>query len=396
MKKTLIAVAALVATGAFAQSSVTIRGSFDTGLVSYDMKGAKVTGVGSNLSSTSAFFFEGTGDLGGGLKANFRLESDFNTASVGGNTGTTANVASSAGAAGGSSGITNGTASTFGNGEVFVALDGGFGNLKLGAMNNLGLEQHLTAQPFGTAIGSGFRATSTSAANAGSTALVRNDNTFAYTTPSFSGITGTWIARKQQTNSSALLNTNYSASLGVQQQSAVSEVGLRYNAGPLNVIASRSGEDATNVQATTAGTGAPKFGNKGTLTVLGANYNLGALTLYAGYQNQKSDNGAVAQSATTGVNVGAKYVMGVNTFMANAGRLSGANTAANVAASNNNSASLIGLGYEYALAKNAAVVARYERIGDNAALGVAATTGYAAVAGNNDRTRMGVGIRYNF
>jgi predicted porin len=396
MKKTLIAVAALVATGAFAQS-VTIRGSFDTGLVQYNMKGAQVTGIGSNLSSTSALFFEGNSDLGGGLKTSFRFETDLNTASTAGNTGAASNVASAAGAnAAAGSGIFNGAASVLGNGEVFLAVGGAAkGTLTLGTMNNVGLRAHLAANPFGTAIGSGFRATSTSAANAGSTAAVRNDNTFAYDTPNFGGFTGTWLARKAQTTASLLGNTNYSSSLGAQQQSAVSELALAYNAGPLNAILGRSTEDATVVNAITAGTGVAALGNKGTLTSLAANYNMGATTFYAGYQGQKSVSAAgVAQRDTTAFNIAAKYVMGVNTFMVNMGRLSGATNKDTIGTST--SASLVGLGYEYALAKNAALVARYERIADTAALGVAATTGYNVVAGNTDRTRMGVGLRYNF
>jgi len=397
MKKTLIAVAALVATGAFAQS-VTIRGSFDTGLVQYNMKGAQVTGIGSNLSSTSALFFEGNSDLGGGLKTSFRFETDLNTASTLGNTGAASNLASATGTntTASTTGLYNGAASVLGNGEVFVSLGGAAtGTLTLGTMNNVGLRAHGTANPLGTAIGSGFRATSTSAANAGSTAAVRNDNTFAYDTPNFGGFTGTWLARKAQTTSSLLGNTNYSSSLGVQQQSAVSELALAYSAGPLNAILGRSTEDATVVTAITAGTGAAALGNKGTLTSLAANYNMGATTYYAGYQGQKSVSAAgVAQRDTTAFNIAAKYIMGVNTFMVNMGRLSGATTAATIGTST--SASLLGLGYEYALAKNAALVARYERIADTTALGVAATTGYNVVAGNTDRTRMGVGLRYNF
>jgi len=402
MKKTLIAVAALVATGAFAQS-VTIRGSFDTGLVQLNMKGAQVTGIGSNLSSTSALFFEGNSDLGGGLKTSFRYETDLNTASTLGNTGSTGNLAGATtanptGAPGSGAGFFNGSASVLGNGEVFLAVGGArTGTLTLGTMNNVGLRAHGTANPLGTAIGSGFRATSTSAANAGSTAAVRNDNTFAYDTPNFGGFTGTWLARKAQNSSASSGNTNYSSSLGAQQQSAVSELALAYNKGPLNAILARSTEDATvvnTVAIAASGVAATSLGNKGTLTSLAANYNMGATTYYAGYQGQKSVNGAgVAQRDTTAFNIAAKYVMGVNTFMVNLGRLTGATSAANIGTSS--TASLVGLGYEYALAKNAALVARYERIAD-AAVGVAATTGYAAVTGNTDRTRMGVGLRYNF
>ena len=76
MKKTLVAIAALAVTGAvFAQSSVSIYGTVDAGY------GARTTnGVdgkfqfGGSGNSTSNIGFRGTEDLGGGLKANFGLE----------------------------------------------------------------------------------------------------------------------------------------------------------------------------------------------------------------------------------------------------------------------------------------------------------------------------------
>jgi len=81
MKKSLIALAALatVATAAQAQSSVTIYGIIDVGMV-------RASGLTGDLSATTMtaplatnrFGFRGSEDLGGGLKANFNLESGFN------------------------------------------------------------------------------------------------------------------------------------------------------------------------------------------------------------------------------------------------------------------------------------------------------------------------------
>jgi len=385
MKKTLIAIAALAATGAFAQSTVTIDGVVDAGYVSYDMKGAKTSGVDRNLSSTSQINFRVSSDLGGGLKAAWRSETDFTVTSNGANQGTTANVASAAGAnAAAASGITNGTQSTFMNGEQILSLNGGFGGVAFGAINNAALFAHLYSQPFGTAIGSGFRATSGSA----TTASVRNDNTMQYTSPVFAGgLKVNFINRKAQNGSASSANANYNASLGAQQLASVNSLAAVYNAGPINFIATRDVEDATGVNTPAAGTGATTVGNRNTYTSLAGNYNMGAATVYAGWQTNKavSTAGLTATDRST-TTLGAQYVMGVNTFMGSVQRA-------------NNSllgttSSLVGLGYEYALSKTAAVVARYERIADQA--GFAATTGYASAAGNNDRTRMGVGLRVGF
>jgi len=89
MKKSLIALAALatVATAAQAQSSVTIYGIVDLGILGVSKTtsdAGRLTAVASGPLSTSRLGFKGTEDLGGGLKANFTLESELN-ADVGSN-----------------------------------------------------------------------------------------------------------------------------------------------------------------------------------------------------------------------------------------------------------------------------------------------------------------------
>jgi predicted porin len=81
MKKLLIASAALamVAGTAQAQSSVTVYGIVDAGVVTTDGATAgRTTGVSSGVLSTSRLGFRGTEDLGGGLTANFNLETTLN------------------------------------------------------------------------------------------------------------------------------------------------------------------------------------------------------------------------------------------------------------------------------------------------------------------------------
>ncbi len=86
MKKTLIALAAVAATSAaFAQSSVTLFGRLDASLgnVTSEINGVKQypatkTGIESSNMSTQFWGLRGTEDLGGGLKAEFMLQSNFN------------------------------------------------------------------------------------------------------------------------------------------------------------------------------------------------------------------------------------------------------------------------------------------------------------------------------
>ena len=83
MKKSLIALAALatVATAAQAQSSVAVYGLLDAGVSSNftaNSSGQTLTAAANGILATSRLGFRGTEDLGGGLKANFNLESGLN------------------------------------------------------------------------------------------------------------------------------------------------------------------------------------------------------------------------------------------------------------------------------------------------------------------------------
>ena len=88
MKKSLIALAAVAATSAFAQSSVTLYGRMDLGTssITTDTTTAGVTGSvkATSLAGAQGMYtggrlgVRGTEDLGGGLKANFVIETRVN------------------------------------------------------------------------------------------------------------------------------------------------------------------------------------------------------------------------------------------------------------------------------------------------------------------------------
>jgi predicted porin len=139
MKKTLLALAALTAASAsFAQSSVTLYGVVDASVES--VKGDKtVTRVSSDNLSTSRIGVKGSEDLGGGLKANFNLESGLKT-----DTGTAGD-----------------TAGRFWNRASWVGLAGGFGDLRLGRIDSaIGdiAGNVLSAQPYDDLVIVGTRA----------------------------------------------------------------------------------------------------------------------------------------------------------------------------------------------------------------------------------------------
>ena len=111
MKKSLVALAALVATGAFAQSSVTLAGIMDVGTVyrSNTAPGASKLSIGSG--NNNRLIFTGVEDLGGGLAATFAAQLRFDPTS---------------------GGTEGGGARPLFQGESRVGLRGGFGSLRLG------------------------------------------------------------------------------------------------------------------------------------------------------------------------------------------------------------------------------------------------------------------------
>ncbi|CAB3790929.1 Outer membrane porin protein 32 [Paraburkholderia caffeinitolerans] len=175
MNRTLLALALMGVTSgaAYAQSSVTLYGELDAGLLYTNKTLAPTTGgnAGSNFSlidggrAPSFFGFTGTEDLGGGLKAKFKIESGINVAN---------------------GGLNNSNGNQFGR-QAWLALDGNFGEFKAG----------LQFSPFFLAVdesdprafslfGSGALPYVNSAIGTG----IFNSNAVSYTTPRFAGLQG--------------------------------------------------------------------------------------------------------------------------------------------------------------------------------------------------------------
>ena len=386
MKKSLIALAALAATGAFAQSSVQIDGVMDVAVTSIDYKGNKVSGIANNGSSTSQINFRGTEDLGGGLKANFRVETDWNTVSNSGNTGTKKADGTVA------------AASTFGNGEIRVGLSGAFGSIDAGAVNYNTLGTYLTGQPFGTAIGSGFRTMYINDAQA--TSQVRAENAIKYVSPSFSGLTvslyksnkqdkAQTVAASGSSTTGLISQPNAFGGLGAYDQVGTQELGANYANGPLAASFSQIKQDFRGVSG--AGSSLAAAGStESTINTLGANYTMGAAKLFGLYQTNKN-------TGTTNnkvMSISGTYTMGAVVLMAQVGSLE------NAAGVKSN---LTGLGADYNLSKRTAIYFRNESINDkanamNAAVNPAAIVGStAAQTGDNAKFgRTAIGVRHAF
>jgi len=376
MKKSLIALAALAATGAFAQSSVQIVGVFDPSIASQqttygDNKAVTQQFIRNNTQSTSQITFKGTEDLGGGLKANFLYENDFDTRfdayGAGGQV--------SAAAVNNISGGVKVGATNFGSngGEQFLNLEGGFGKIALGAPNTPTLFSQ-SANPFGTKIGGGF-----GLLNSGK---VRNNNTVMYSTPTVSGFTGHLAYSFKTVN-----DTNPATAISAVGD--ITDIGLFYANGPVSVMFT-----SYKVAATSSAAGAALSVEKTDNNLTGT-YDLGVAKLGFGYFTQKQGSiaGQLKNVDKIGMQVFATVPLSANlNLLASYGSVDDKTTAAVSSAAWNLDSKITAVGVKYTLSKMTSVYARYvDQQTDNI---TSATTSYATLAKKVQTTA--IGMQTNF
>ena len=374
------------------------------------------TGVTYNGTYTSQITMIGIEDLGGGTKVDFNFESDINPStqyntgvatlngihtSATADTGINANVATTNNA---TSAL---AASTWGNGQVKVGIGSATaGYLAIGAVNNAGLDANQMTQPFGTAFGSGY-SIGWSAVGGGYGAVsakVRYDNSVRYLTPELGtpGLKGSYVYRPKQDQTK---NNMFSSTTGLQGQSGVQELGLVYMNGPLNLIFVNQKDDTNGVKDIL---GTAQSAKQYTTNSFGGNYNIGATTIYGGYQTTKNDTGSKDNRT---MRYGVKYALNGQT------NLMAAYTSLYDNASSSTTygqrSTTIGAGADYALSKLTNLYFRYEGVTDNTekltsteyngqnvtGTNTAATTtapGFSSTSLDNIRRRTAIGVRMLF
>lgn len=267
MKKSLIALAVLgaIAGAAQAQSSVTIYGIVDTGVV-YTSKAINTTtgntgskfSVNSGVIQGSRIGFKGVEDLGGGLKALFQLEAGFNNDN------------------GALNGQDSKTSTTLFRRKSVVGLGGDFGSVLLGRQTDIldDVSQWTSVQDFGGVTGSVGH-------NLDRLEGTRTNNSIRYNTPDLSGFSASAI---------------YGFGEAAGQTSSGQSFGLggQYANGPLGLFAayyqSKLGSNASDTALLNGGS--PVFtGNAGDTALktfsLGASYQVGPARLYGNWSRVK-------------------------------------------------------------------------------------------------------------
>jgi hypothetical protein len=263
MKKSLIALAALAASAAFAQSTATISGTINVGVLDTGAAGAKptVSRLGGGANAINIVTVE---DLGGGLRGGFDSQMRFNSA-----TGDRASAGTGA--------------ALFHGANVY--LTGGFGTVRMGKIIEA---SNCAYDPWACTGGAGLSAGSTTG---GLIAAQTIANAVSYATPTVNGF-------------SASYNTSVSAR--ANERSVLS---LNYAKGPLTAQFLQS-KGSVNVSSSDSATITDVAG-KG--TSIGASYNLGVANVSVFNAKTENSSGVTTVDLT---GVGATIPMGAYTILA--------------------------------------------------------------------------------
>jgi len=377
MKKTLVAIAALAAIGAQAQTAVSIIGYFDRGYImtnnTNDAKDAKA--IGSN-AGTTAIKFQLIEDLGAGMKARFMSETN---PSDGGGTAQDTTAAD-----------VTGNQSGFNNGESFFELSSNMGSLRLGSPNNeiLTAVTGVASPGLSTGVGSayssawsGFNGVGTGVTGTGNIIAggaivtsgvgvrgIRQANTIKYVSNNINGITVAYgMAPKN--------NTGTGDTVGVVDYSA------RYQNGPLDIMYAgiRYDTNTTATANTSVATGISAAGANYTGTMLGISYEvMPGLKLHGGSGTSKSGTDAYVNATTK--QFGASYKTGMWTIMAQTATMDDRGTSGF-------DRKMTGFGADYNLTKNTRAYVRYDNLNYN-------SSGTAASGSQVKRTAFGLSTAF--
>ena len=371
MKKTLVALAALAATSAFAQ--VTLTGYMDRAYTITDstLNTADSKLIGSN-AGTTGIVIAASEDLGGGMRAGASIATDW--AEAGGLTQDGSSYA--VGTAGGNIPTANGS---FGNAQSFLFIqDAKLGTLRMGNINN----EVLTAvtgvgSPFSTGVGSAYSANfsvhdgygsgtsgrnnqvinaAASATNVGVRGI-RQVNTVKYVSPKFMDVTVSYGIALKNDNAAIGATTATNSTVGVTDMS------IRYQAGPVDVMYaslkySVGADTMANGGKLTDNTASLTPNSTNTHTVLAGSYAvMPSLKISAATGGSKASVDSIANSKFT--QYGIVYTMGNFDVMAQMATVDGKNAAT---ATVTGDRKMTGLGLNYNFTKTARAYVRYDNL----------------------------------
>jgi len=366
MKKSLIALAALAATASFAQSTVTLSGIMDGAVATGKSYGQNIDLVTQSGARTTTLKFNGSEDLGGGLKANFQFEVQPSFTAGDGNGFNNAIATAAAASANGAAqatGQASAQSGLVGKGYSYIGASGGFGEVQFGTINSASLSAFTTGSgSWGTGIGSGYGVIQGST---GTNTFTRFENSLVYVTPNFNGLQARYLTNFKN-------DSQYGATTGVVlRRPKIDELGASYVNGPLALraayltVKASPNEAPVSSAASTTGSAAllVNSGISTKTTTVGASYDFGVAKVGANLSNVKNDAGntyagATGATETKSYLLTAVVPMGAVRLLASYGERK--TDASPVTALEGKKTTFMGVGAEYDLSKRTFLYARYQ------------------------------------
>lgn len=386
MKKSLIALAVLAASGAAsAQSSVTLFGIVDA--VYQNLRSDGAAGTSNKLSrihnsgyNSSRLGFRGTEDLGGGMSASFWLEAGVNNDSGTGQASSETNRAIASTVAG----VRSGTQGLTFNRRSTVSLAGGFGELRIGRDYVPSFWNHTVFDPFGTnGVGSTSNLSLALGAGLGVPTTVRASNSVGYFLPAnLGGFYGQAMY--------AFGEVAEPVAAGADKNDG-RYVGLRlgFASGPFNVAAAYGRTDATSVLTalnTTFGTafvGDVDYINQN----IAGQWDFGMAKLM-GHWNQEKVRGFGDTAKHTTWMIGTLVPVGAGEIRASYTRGKGDDDFLR--------GDQIAIGYVHNLSKRTAVYTTFARVNNKDTAVINYNNGLAVTAVGGNSRGFDLGIRHSF
>lgn len=338
MKKTCLTIAVLAAcSAASAQSSVTLYGVADAAIERVK-GGTSLTRVTSGQQQGSRWGLRGTEDLGGGLSAQFLMESGINL---------DAGTAGQGGRA-------------FGR-QIFVGLNGSVGGLRLG-------RQYSPMDDVASIAGTKVYDIMSVVPIIGNGDYNRVDNAITYLTPNWGGLTF------QVQHSLGAERATSDASKNFQKQTSAHAI---YANGPLTV--------GLGLQAVTDVDGAVAGDQGVDAILLAGSYAFGGgFKLTAYYDSEDRGNTKMKL-----LGIGGGYTFGANAVSV---AIAKARNVSGVAANTDDDATLLTLQASHNLSKRTAVYAHYTRVSN----GAQSALGFNGPVAGQNSSGVQVGIRHRF
>jgi len=353
MKKHLIAAAvaaAVVAPAAMAQT-VTMTGALEAGYTSKDVRAfgstttnTKQSAITSGHVITPNITFSGTEDLGGGLKASFMMQEEYNIAT-------------------GDEDVTNSVGSLS---QALVSLSGGFGAISVGKMN------HATRD-----LGGVYRFFGDIGRLAGAMNSVNNvNNTVQYVSPTFSGFRLSVAQGDVDKTVTSSVDTN------VDPQS-LRTFGISGNIDKLRLAISQE-----ELKWVAASAGAAQAKTK--LLSIGGSYDFGVARLGLVYADQD-------HTLASGANGGERKAMGIHAAAPVTGAItlgaSFTNYEVTLAAGGAKpEADVLTLAAQYALSKRTSIYASYQSVKNSGAADALASVSAAGINSGAVGSSRGLGV----